>query len=254
MAEEAYTVLIVEDEPIEQEFIKTIISQNLCGGGGDILTSRDGYEAVALAKEHRPDLVLMDLWIAGLDGISAIGRIREILPNSCISILTGHMDFTCAQKAIRFNVFEYLVKPVRPSDLTQLVLRMKDAVKARGTAEGYERMEDARSPMIADAVLYIQDHYCEKLTLEEVAAKEFMSPAYFSRVFRKEMGVTFSRYVVDLKIRYACRLLKETRYPAYRIAAECGFSDPSYFNRVFAERMNMTPQGYRKELKDNPKD
>lgn len=255
MTEEKYTVLIVEDEPLEQEFIKTMISQNLCGGGCDIFTSRDGYDAVELAKKYRPNLVLMDLWITGLDGISAIGRIREILPQSCISILTGHMDFTCAQKAIRLNVFEYLVKPVRPADLSELVLRMKEvALKQSGAAEGQAQMDDAKSLMIADAVLYIQEHYCGKLTLEEVAAKEFMSPAYFSRVFRKEMGVTFSKYVTDLKIKHACRLLRETRYPAYRIAAECGFSDPSYFNRVFAERMKITPQGYRKNLKENRKD
>jgi len=84
------------------------------------------------------------------------------------------------------------------------------------------------------------------LTLEMVASKTFMNPKYLSRVFKEEMGMVFTDYVINLKIQYACRLLETTNYPAYRISIECGFSDPSYFNRVFCAKMNTTPKAYRK--------
>ena len=99
---------------------------------------------------------------------------------------------------------------------------------------------------IEEALKYINEHFKEKLTLEMVASKVFINPKYFSHVFKKEVGISFTEYIINLKIKHACRLLKTTNYPAYRISLECGFSDPSYFNRVFSAQMNMTPQAYRK--------
>ena len=242
-----YTVLIVEDEPIEQEFIKSMVLKS-CRGEAQVITCRDGVEAVKLAEKHRPELIFMDLWISRLDGISAIAKIREHLPAACISILTGHMDFSCAQKAIRYSVFEYLVKPVRPAVLKDLADRMRLEADKVGIRSRGAPVVSGDGGRMEGSIDYIHEHFREKLTLEEVAAKEFMSPAYFSRTFRKEMGITFSKYVLELKIKHACKLLKETRFPAYRVAAECGFSDSSYFNRVFAQRMETTPTAYRKTI------
>ena len=115
--------------------------------------------------------------------------------------------------------------------------------------------KEYRQHFMEESVKYIKDHFREKLTLQMVAAKAFMNPKYFSHVFKKEVGVAFSEYVINLRIQYACRLLETTNYPAYRISIECGFSDPSYFNRVFCAQMNMTPQTYRKyACASKPKD
>ena len=103
-----------------------------------------------------------------------------------------------------------------------------------------------RQYFIEEALKFIKEHFRERLTLETVASKVFVNPKYFSHVFKKEMGVAFTEYVIGLKIEYACKLLETTNYHAYRISIECGFSDPSYFNRVFCSQMNMTPQTYRK--------
>ena len=103
-----------------------------------------------------------------------------------------------------------------------------------------------RQSFIEESLKYIKDHFKERLTLELVASKVYVNPKYFSHVFKREMGVSFTEYVIGLKIEYACKLLETTNYHAYRISIECGFSDPSYFNRVFCAQMNMTPQTYRK--------
>jgi len=103
-----------------------------------------------------------------------------------------------------------------------------------------------RQYFIEESLKYIQEHFKERLTLELVASKVFVNPKYFSHVFKREMGVSFTEYVIGLKIEHACKLLETTNYHAYRISIECGFSDPSYFNRVFCAQMNMTPQTYRK--------
>ncbi len=242
-------VLIVEDEMLEQEFLKEMALEELLPED-TLLSCQSGLEAVELAKEHRPNIILMDVLIPEMDGLSAIHEIRKFLPDACITILSAYSDFSYAQKAISLRVFEYLLKPIKPADFKQLFKRMLAAAveHPRSSESKSEEPKEYRQNFIEESIKFIKDHFKERLTLEMVAGKVFVNPKYFSHAFKKEVGVAFTEYVINLKIQYACRLLETTNYPAYRISLECGFSDPSYFNRVFCTQMNMTPQAYRKHI------
>lgn len=244
-------VLIVEDEALEQEFLKTMVLEIL-QPEDKVVTCESGLQAVKLAQQHRPDIIIMDIRIPELDGIAAIQEIRKFLPNACISVLSAYSDFSYAQKAISLRVFEYLLKPIKPAHFAEVFRKMLDTLSCSPDRikENPEEENLAGSGehqyFIEEALKYINEHFKEKLTLEMVASKVFINPKYFSHVFKKEVGISFTEYIINLKIKHACRLLKTTNYPAYRISLECGFSDPSYFNRVFSAQMNMTPQAYRK--------
>lgn len=243
-------VLIVEDEPLEQEFLKSVVLDEL-QPTDTLLTCDSGLEAVALAKRHRPNLIIMDVRIPELDGIHAIEEIRKFLPDACISVLTAYSDFSYAQKAVSLRVFEYLLKPIKPTDFKQVFCRMLEAASRQHPVQEKAAAEIPgpkieRQSFIEESLKYIGEHFKERLTLESVASKVFVNPKYFSHVFKREMGVSFTEYVIGLKIEHACKLLETTNFQAYRISLECGFSDPSYFNRVFCAQMNMTPQTYRK--------
>jgi len=244
-------ILVVEDEMLEQEFIKTLVQDEL-KPEDRLLTCDNGIDAVSLAKQYRPDIIFMDVWIPELDGISAIQEIRKFLPNACITVLSAYSDFSYAQKAISLRVFEYLLKPIKPTDFKEVFSKMLNYV-AEGHVFAEEKPEEKiaepvsdRQHFIEESLKFIKEHFKERLTLEMVASKVYVNPKYFSHVFKKEMGVAFTEYVIGLRIQYACKLLETTNYHAYRISIECGFSDPSYFNRVFCAQMNMTPQTYRK--------
>lgn len=244
-------VLIVEDELLEQEFLRSVVMDEL-HHEDKLLTCESGIEAVELAKQYRPDLIIMDVRIPELDGISTIEEIRTFLPDACISVLTAYSDFSYAQKSVSLRVFEYLLKPIKPTDFKQVFCRMLDSAEKKqipseeNTEKKSSKPKSERQYFIEESLKYIQEHFKERLTLELVASKVFVNPKYFSHVFKREMGVSFTEYVIGLKIEYACKLLETTNYHAYRISIECGFSDPSYFNRVFCAQMNMTPQTYRK--------
>lgn len=244
-------VLIVEDEMLEQEFLKSMVLDELLPSD-TLLTCEDGIEAVRLARQHRPDIIVMDVRIPELDGISAIEEIRKFLPDAYISVLSAYSDFSYAQKAVSLRVFEYLLKPIKPTDFKQVFGRMLEAVKKVPAAPSekprgkVQELKVERQYFIEESLKYIREHFQERLTLESVASKVYVNPKYFSHVFKREMGVSFTEYVIGLKIEHACKLLETTDYHAYRISIECGFSDPSYFNRVFCAQMNMTPQTYRK--------
>lgn len=246
-------ILIVEDEILEREFLKTVIQDEL-HSEDTLLTCDSGLQAVQIARQQKPDIIIMDLMIPEMDGLTAIQEIRKFLPNSKISILSAYSDFSYAQKAINLRVFEYMLKPVKPTDFKDVICKMLKSVSEDTTVftENNEvnslENKNEKQYFIEEAIKYIKEHYKEKLTLEMVASKVYVNPKYFSHVFKKEMGIAFSEYVVNLKVQYACKLLETTNYQAYRISMECGFSDPSYFNRVFFTQMNMTPQTYRKYI------
>ena len=244
-------VLIVEDEKLEQEFLTMVVRDEL-HPEDTLLTCESGVQAIQLAKQYRPNLIIMDIMIPEINGLTVIQEIRKFLPNSCITILSAYSEFSYAQKAIRLQVFEYVLKPVKPVIFKELFNRMLiSASNSRIIAEKtFEKISsesiDNRQSFIEEAIKYIKEHFREKLTLEMVASKVFVNPKYFSHVFKKEVGIAFTDYINQLRIQYACKLLETTNYQAYRISYECGFSDPSYFNRVFCAKMNMTPQTYRR--------
>jgi len=247
------TILIVEDEILEREFLKSIILDEL-QQEDTLLTCDSGLQAVQLAKQNKPDIIIMDVMITEMDGLTAIQEIRKFLPNAYITILSAYSDFSYAQKAISNRVYEYLLKPVKPTVFKEIFCKMLKASTSSNEPTKENPKDKVLEPneerplFIDEAINYIHEHYREKLTLELVASKVFVNPKYFSHVFKKEMGISFTDYVVNLKIQYACKLLETTNYQAYRISMECGFSDPSYFNRVFYAQMNMTPQIYRKYI------
>lgn len=249
-------ILIVEDEILEREFLTTVVSDQL-STTDTLLTCGNGVEAVQLAKKYRPDIIFMDLMIPELDGLSAIHEIRKFLSNACITILSAYSEFSYAQKAISLHVFEYLLKPVKPRAIQEVFSKMLDSVpnkhiKSPKITKNIDiDIQVPRQFFIEEAITYIEGHFKEKLTLEMVSSKIFVNPKYFSHVFKKEMGVSFTDYVNHLRIQHACRLLETTNQQAYLISYECGFSDPSYFNRVFCAKMNMTPSTYRKYAKSS---
>ncbi len=245
-------VLIVEDELLELEFLESIVAEDLLPKD-KIITCGSGIQAVNLAKQYRPDIIVMDIHIPEMDGLQALQEIKKFLPHACVMILSACSDFSYAQTAIRLRVQEYLLKPIKPSVFKQVFRDLLTTVTTCQVHADEEIDEEIREPktnhiyFIEKSIKYIHDNFKQKLPLQLVSSYVFLNPQYFSRIFKKEVGVTYIDYVNKLKIVYACKLLETTSYPAYRISSECGFTDPSYFNRVFVQQMNMTPKAYRRK-------
>jgi AraC-like DNA-binding protein len=92
---------------------------------------------------------------------------------------------------------------------------------------------------------WIQRHLARELTVAEAARIAHVTPAAFSRFFRREVGKTFTRYVNDVRCSEACLKLRLTDRPVAAVASECGFATLSHFNRQFRLRHGMTPREFR---------
>ncbi|MBQ4130856.1 MAG: helix-turn-helix domain-containing protein [Clostridia bacterium] len=95
---------------------------------------------------------------------------------------------------------------------------------------------------------YIDEHFTEKLSLNELAEKAGMSPNYFSSFFKKISGVTLWDYITNKKINLAVQLLRKngSGMNILEIATLCGFNNTTHFNKMFRRITGMTPTEYKK--------
>lgn len=122
------SVLVVDDLPVIRAGI-THILQNGQLGLDPIFQAVDGQEAVDLARQYRPDIILMDIKMANLTGLQATALIKAEQPNAKVVILTAHNELSYLQKALKLQVRDYLLKPVRPSKLLELIQEIQNEIE-----------------------------------------------------------------------------------------------------------------------------
>jgi ligand-binding sensor protein/AraC-like DNA-binding protein len=103
-------------------------------------------------------------------------------------------------------------------------------------------------PKIMKAMKYIEGHYFENISLDEVADHVYLSSHYFSKLFKKEVGVGFNNYVNQQRLLSAKKMLESSDWSISRISYNLGYSCASYFCKVFKSNYKMTPEEYRKTL------
>ncbi|QHT63223.1 response regulator [Paenibacillus lycopersici] len=102
-----------------------------------------------------------------------------------------------------------------------------------------------RKWIVERALQYIEANRGKIVTMNDVAAHLYLNHSYFSKIFREEMGETFSKYVLQSRIETAKRLLKETPLKIYEIAGQLGYTDIRHFTKMFKESEGITPAQFR---------
>lgn len=113
-------ILLAEDEKYDREIVKHIINENF-SDELQIYEAKNGREAIELSESIRPDIVIMDIKMPGIDGIQALKEISASLPNLYSIILTAYDYFDFAKEAVKINVKEYLLKPFAKEEIIEKV-------------------------------------------------------------------------------------------------------------------------------------
>ena len=117
-AEKTATVLVVDDEPT----IVEIVGRYMERAGFETYTAPDGYRALDLATEHRPDLVVLDVMLPGIDGIEVMERLQEREgPPIAVILLTARGEESDRLVGLRHGADDYVVKPFSPAELVARV-------------------------------------------------------------------------------------------------------------------------------------
>jgi AraC-like DNA-binding protein/quercetin dioxygenase-like cupin family protein len=107
-----------------------------------------------------------------------------------------------------------------------------------------------RHERIAKVAAYLGEHYKEKLTLEEVANKFYISPYHLSRTFKEGTGFTFIKYLSYIRVHHAKHLLERKEISVLNVAEAVGFDTLTHFERVFKEFTGTSPLKYRKSNRE----
>ena len=117
-----------------------------------------------------------------------------------------------------------------------------------------EKRDSSRKPdkndileRLGEITEYIDVHHAENISLEDIATHFYLSREYFSRFFRKNMGVTFTRYLNQVRLMYVYQDICNTKTGILELAEDHGFTNYKLFNRMFREIYGCTPREVRKE-------
>jgi two-component system, response regulator YesN len=122
-------VLIADDYQETRRSVRIMLSMN-----ADVLVvaiAKDGPEAIDLAREHHPDIVVMDINMPGMDGLTAFKQISEIYPDTGCIIISAQKEIDMLNQAITLGVQEYLGKPFTIEELNEAVNRVGQQVRQK---------------------------------------------------------------------------------------------------------------------------
>lgn len=115
------SILIVDDE----ESICKALSNILVDEGYEVAVAKDGLEALRVYTIDPPDLMLLDIWMPGMDGMEVLSRVRILAPSAQVMMMSGHGSIDTAVKAIKLGAYDYIEKPL---SLEHVTLRVKQAL------------------------------------------------------------------------------------------------------------------------------
>lgn len=158
-----------------------------------------------------------------------------------VAIQAGLLDMVAYD--IRDEFIKEFDNAVSLPDLYDLVHGMAHsyAVKMK-----YVIREKSHSPRVVKMMTYIEEHLTEKIELAQIADHVNVSRTYASALFKEEMGITISEFIMHERILEAKRLLRDTDLTSAAIADRLAFCSQSYFTKNFTEREGVTPVEYRK--------
>lgn len=123
-----YKVLIVDDEPWALMGIKQFFEEQ----GEEYLLvgeSMNGIEALNIAKETKPDIIVCDIRMPELDGVGLLEELKKFGLNAKVILLSGYAEFEYARKAIQFGAYEYLLKPLNNEEMSACLKRIRKTLK-----------------------------------------------------------------------------------------------------------------------------
>ena len=179
-------------------------------------------------------------------------NIRLLFPALPALMLCSETSVELLTWALRVRAWDYLVKPI---DIQQLMNRLAFLSVSMDTEqkvlpldivnESLTRVE-MQPKATAAAVKLIKERYCDHISLHDAARHCGMSRCHFSRIFRREHGVTFQEFLIRERVERACALLRNKGQSVTDIGLAVGFNDLSNFTRTFYRYVGKRPSQYRK--------
>lgn len=229
-------ILLVDDDSIfRQEFVE-------CFDDLPIAQAGNGEEAIRILKNpNEIDLVILDVKMAGMNGMEVLEKIKQISPNVRVVIFTGYGSKSVAVESLRNRADDYIEKPLNVEVIKEVIEKHLGAKERQKYGGGLE-----------DKIEHVKDfllrNFHKKVTLNDAANTVYLSPKYISRLFKKYTKKGFNEYKLSLKIEQSKKLLVKDAYTVEQISYDLGYQNSESFIRQFKKHTRLTPTEYRKKI------
>ena len=246
-----YRVILVDDERLIIRGLSTVVpwEELGCEIAG---TAYDGVSGLELIHRIRPDIVMTDIRMPNMNGLTMLAAIRSEFPEIQMCVLTAYRDFEYARKALTLGVCRYLLKPSDLEELKEAVRQMASRLDAmprlREDNPEDESVREAGNHLVKAALAYMKEHCTEQhLSLGEVADHVYVSQWHLSKLLNRETDQSFFDLLGGMRIAKAKKLLADPSLRIHEIAEMAGFSDVAHFSRSFKKLTGVTPGEYRNQ-------
>lgn len=250
-------LLIVDDEPIILAGLEHMIRMENTMFT-EIESVSDAFDALQLIDNFRPDLLITDIQMPAMDGLELIREAQQKNVNRFV-ILSGYDVFEYAQQAVRLNVKDYLLKPIQQRELSAMLNRValevleerKNMPIKSDDTKASEASIDTKAPsaVIRKFDSYIRKNFMQDVSLDEVASHLDLHPNYVCGILKRETGLTFVRFLHEVRIENAKELLSHPEpLTIEQVAKSVGYENTRHFYKVFKQFTGITPGNYKNEL------
>lgn len=241
-------IIIAEDEQRAREGFSKLLS-TIPGDYELIAQAANGQTALEMILRLKPDVVFTDIKMPFLDGLALIQAVRAQNLSTEFVVISAYADFELARQSISLDVAEYILKPVTREDIERTLCRFRQRIDG-GRRYSVQQAQNLRQkypdahPLILRALDVVQNCYAGKINQRELAEGLGISPEYFSYLFSKNIGETFSSFLRTYRIQQAQELYREGGCDRKDVPYAVGFSDAKYFNQVFRKVTGKSPTEY----------
>ncbi|MCF1502323.1 response regulator [Afifella sp. H1R] len=260
-------LLVADDTPIIRSTVSRVVAAEALDFA-NVWEAKNGSEAVELARRERPELILIDIKMPGVDGLEAAAIIKAELPRTRLIFLTAYDEFAYVQRALKIGALDYLLKPIRPAKLGELLRKLHgeictelsasssaaDAEIARDVTSAATPCAPERDP-VKRAIAFISENYAdENMSLSAVANVAHLSPSHLAHRFRECVGISYKQFLTEKRIEAAKDLLLTTDTTNEAVAEQVGYANVTNFYRLFQRETGMTPAQFRRSEKEPASD
>lgn len=241
-----YKVILVDDEPWILADLRGMVDWQAFGFQV-VAEALSGSRGEMLIKACRPDLIISDIRMQETDGLEMFRNMGAAQRESSFTIfISAFEEFAYAREAIKLGAFDYIMKPIKQAELEDTLVRVKRRLDDRRAEQQAPAAALAGNPIISGMQKHIEQHYNSKLMIGHYAAEHYMNANYLSALFKQETRLSFTSYVLRVRMEKACQLLLTTHATIPEISVQVGYDDYVHFSKLFKKNIGVTPAAYRK--------
>jgi AraC-like DNA-binding protein/ligand-binding sensor protein len=225
---------------------------------GQIFTREQTREDIqAIFKNLKPLGIEQDTIVREIAGVKIFAQDKLLLAIRLINFMANYILLVEDEMYLQSEVYRKEQDILRienermklKNDLQQLsILVLRDKVDSRSDFQGNPGQNQQKPAIVSRAQEFIRKNYNQPLALSDVAQAVYLSPNYFSTIFKEVAGINFSVYLNSVRVEEGKKLLRETTLPVKQIVHMVGFEDYNYFNRVFRKSVAIPPASYRERF------